>query len=1238
MASGRQLRVCVCLLLIVSACHVSADAVSTPDGLVAHSDGTALSDLTLDGATLPGVSAEALVLDPRTGEPAEGFTVAAEWTADGNCLRFEGSVKAPGDEDRVADLLIRIRGVSIPLSTIAEDPLLLPAKLLSKLPIVPLRIGDSDELALAVPPDRLTIFRFEQGDGAVTLRYPLGFTRDAKPELRMQAPFSCVLYRTDPQWHFRSALKRYYELFPEPFEPFIRKAGGWFFAAPTTDLPNPQHFLYHEGGPAGWEADDERGLQTYPYRESSSATVHLNGDTLPASKAEALERFAELEDQIVPTGWEPQASSGIATEISHSGERSLLADNSAGPGWAGARQAVLFGEPVNKPIVVTGWSKTADVSGGRDNDYSIYVDVCYASGGYKFGQCATFTPGTHDWEQSTYTIEPAEPVAELRVYCILRGRTGKAWFDDIHIGPADEPQLNWMSNPGFEQDQRRSDLQHIRDNVCIDTNDEWIFRITDNVSADVPPTTPMNLLRFTLNVDPDIPDTDDRPNVAGRQFEAYDRIFRDFPSVDGAYIDSVSAWCYGVLNTRREHWPANDAPFTYDPQTFRVVVSGRFGMTDLLGALQERYHPLGKPIFTNIHVNLDAFPLYLVSDVPGIESSLFNDQDSMFFYRASSYKKPLLLLNFMNLHGLDRRDVAERYHLNAAQWGELPSTGRFVQDAYRLYGDVTHAWMPAIIELAEAGWEPIPYTSGAQAERFGAGDATYLTVRAPEEPTEQRLNVDMLPVIRTFGAAPAVMDAVRLCELPLEHGENGLSIPLTHGAGRVSIIRISSRESAQQWLWRRAGRHALNASRVEGTQSETPEIIAARDMLSQPLSPKGGDELLAQLDACRTALGAALVGLPEAGDDVFELSRRRELEQALHALTALVAIRGHLRVEAPGPRTVFPGDEIDTQFRLSHAGGLEAAVRSVSLTPGLDLVPDWIPALGDPVAATPGALRANAPGAYRLRAIVELRADGHGPWLLEHSEEVYARPPVTLRLQTATDAADERVYTVAVERGPRIEQLVLEARLAPDGATQPSRAELAVDLTQGVFRVPRMVDGAQRTLTVVATDGAGTEYARAETTFWDEPPLPTGDVALASAGAKVTADSSYSGYSPETVIDGVKDTAGLHWTKAAWASTDSGGPHWVQIGFPEARSIGQVVIYWSLDASRLHTSRAYVVTALTDAGAVELARVSGQEPSSASIHRFDAISANRVRIEQAARGGPGHRPGIMWIREVCVAP
>jgi len=75
-------------------------------------------------------------------------------------------------------------------------------------------------------------------------------------------------------------------------------------------------------------------------------------------------------------------------------------------------------------------------------------------------------------------------------------------------------------------------------------------------------------------------------------------------------------------------------------------------------------------------------------------------------------------MNFMNLHGLDKREAAQRFHQNAAQWGELPSTGRFVQEAYRLDGDVTHAWMPAIRELAETGWEPIPLAHGALVERF----------------------------------------------------------------------------------------------------------------------------------------------------------------------------------------------------------------------------------------------------------------------------------------------------------------------------------------------------------------------------------------------------------------------------------------------------------------------------------------------------------------------------------------
>jgi len=778
------------LALSVGAGGLHAGRVSTRDGLSGEAEGAGLTGLALDEGALEGVTVEVELLDPRTEEGAgAGFSVSGTWTADGDRLVLDGAVQAEGAEDRVADLVVRVRGARIALGSMPEQPLLLPRRLLSRLPLVSLRVKGEDRLALAVPPDKLAVFAFRQRGEAAELRFRFGFTTTAKRRLKMRAPFTCILYRAEPRWHFRSALERYYEFFPEPFTPFVREQGGWFFAAPVADLPNPQHFHYHEGGPACWRQDDERGLGTYPYRESSSATVSLAGDQLPKDHEEAMRRFAELAEVKVTEGWTPARSFRVDPEVKRSGQRSLLADGGETGAWAGGRQCVFLDPPSAAPIVVRGFSRADGVTGARDSNYSIFVDVCYAGGGYLFGQCATFAAGTHDWEEAQYVIKPAEPVRELRVYCLLRGRRGRAWFDDVRVGPAADPETNWLVNPGFEKEKTRDDLQYIRDNVCYDAQDRYVFFITDNVGADVKPTKPLNLLRFSLNVDPDVPDTEQRPAVAARQFRYYDGVFERDPSVDGCYIDSVSGWCSRVLNTRREHWPCNDAPFTYDLKTFRVAAHGRFAMFDYLRALQERYHPLGKAVFTNIHTDQASFPLYLVSDVPGIESSLYAQEYALFFHRACSYRKPLLLLNFMNIQGLDKRDMAELYHLNAAQWGEYPSTGRFVQRAYREYGDVTHAYVPAIKEISAAGWAPVPLASGARVERFAGADAVTFTVRAPQNGVAETLAIEPAAVAG-LGDDLVAVDAVWLAELPVEARDGARLIRFTHGAGLLHVVRV----------------------------------------------------------------------------------------------------------------------------------------------------------------------------------------------------------------------------------------------------------------------------------------------------------------------------------------------------------------------------------------------------------------------------------------------------------------
>ena len=54
------------------------------------------------------------------------------------------------------------------------------------------------------------------------------------------ASFRVVLYRHDPAWGFRSALRRYYDLFPDFFLKRARQDGGWGVWR-SAELPDPAY-------------------------------------------------------------------------------------------------------------------------------------------------------------------------------------------------------------------------------------------------------------------------------------------------------------------------------------------------------------------------------------------------------------------------------------------------------------------------------------------------------------------------------------------------------------------------------------------------------------------------------------------------------------------------------------------------------------------------------------------------------------------------------------------------------------------------------------------------------------------------------------------------------------------------------------------------------------------------------------------------------------------------------------
>ncbi len=103
----------------------------------------------------------------------------------------------------------------------------------------------------------------------------------------------------------------------------------------------------------------------------------------------------------------------------------------------GISQTVTLNQTKPEPIVATAWSKAEGVGGGRDNDYSLYLDLLYTDGTPLWGQVDSFNVGTHDWEKAQVIVFPEKPVARVSFYMLLRSHAGKAWFRD--------PQLKTIS-------------------------------------------------------------------------------------------------------------------------------------------------------------------------------------------------------------------------------------------------------------------------------------------------------------------------------------------------------------------------------------------------------------------------------------------------------------------------------------------------------------------------------------------------------------------------------------------------------------------------------------------------------------------------------------------------------------------------------------------------------------------------------------------------------------------------
>jgi len=158
-----------------------------------------------------------------------------------------------------------------------------------------------------------------------------------------EAPFRILLYRHDPTWGFRSALQRYYDLFPEFFTKRVPREGGWYCwgDVSTTEGALEAGFGVH-WGPQGYEAvkwDNQHGVLAFLYIEPEFYQQTMGDFDRAPTREEGWERlfklaagdpgetekFAQLAyaSSYVPGGWRREHSLAEAIQtVARAAERS----------------------------------------------------------------------------------------------------------------------------------------------------------------------------------------------------------------------------------------------------------------------------------------------------------------------------------------------------------------------------------------------------------------------------------------------------------------------------------------------------------------------------------------------------------------------------------------------------------------------------------------------------------------------------------------------------------------------------------------------------------------------------------------------------------------------------------------------------------------------------------------------------------------------------------------------------
>ncbi|MCO5045901.1 MAG: hypothetical protein M9935_11625 [Kiritimatiellae bacterium] len=253
--------------------------------------------------------------------------------------------------------------------------------------------------------------------------------------------------------------------------------------------------------------------------------------------------------------------------------------------------------------------------------------------------------------------------------------------------------------------------------------------------------------RMEVNTDPELPVTSSATVNRAMAEWRFIRESLDDPRTDGIYLDSMSAM--ETMDYNPAAIAVADFPLTFVQADLKPGIAMPISAVEFTAALAGYLHAHGKYLMGNFP--MWKFPFFMpYIDIPGEETTWYSgkryvplSERERNYRRAMSGAKPFGFLQATHFSDLSPADM-EKYFRDCLAQGFLPSffSHDGANDPYwvdaKLYErdrPLFRHYMPLIIRLSAAGWQPVPGAVASDerilVEQFGVAtnDAIWLTLR-----------------------------------------------------------------------------------------------------------------------------------------------------------------------------------------------------------------------------------------------------------------------------------------------------------------------------------------------------------------------------------------------------------------------------------------------------------------------------------------------------------------------------